>query len=79
VQTNFNEFREGCDASLILPENALKRLIRSPRKSRGNHIASIKSGDPFLHNQGHSRRFRDADAVWRQASERGCSCPLSVR
>jgi hypothetical protein len=33
-----------------------KRLIRSPRKPRENHIPRIKSGDAFLHNLGQNRR-----------------------
>jgi hypothetical protein len=37
-----------------------KRLIRSSRKSRGNHIARIKSSDAFLHNLGHSRPTHSA-------------------
>jgi hypothetical protein len=34
-----------------------------PRKSRGNHIARIKSGDAFLHNQGLSRHFDRGSAT----------------
>src|SRR5258707_4959433 len=40
--------------SVLCPRSvpSTKRLIRSSRKSRGNHIARIKSGRAFLHSQG---------------------------
>jgi hypothetical protein len=34
----------------------MKRFIRAPRKSCGNHIARITSNAAFSHSQGHSLR-----------------------
>ena len=51
----FQTFRKQRALTAIQPLNEAPHL--SPRKSRGNHIARIKSSRAFLHNQGQKRRF----------------------
>ena len=63
--------------SVLCPRSApsMKRFIRAPRKSCGNHIARITSSAAFSHSQGHFRKSAQVNDKVRSDAVSGRRCP----